>query len=148
MATEVATQQESYQELYEEAVAENRAKDMAYRIHKWSDDGDALTGVLVSIQPFKETKFDTTCNSYLFDTDEGLVSTVCGKTVDSVLSEKNVGDLVHLVYKGRSTLPGGRVMNVFGVYIVQGISKDASKSKSGLAVDVADQSPIPEYQRI
>ena len=118
MAKEVSAPTESYQELYEQAVAEGKAKDMSYRIHKWSDDGEALTGVLVSIQPFTESKFETTCNSYLFDTDDGLVSTVCGKAVDSVLSEKNIGDLVHLVYKGRSTLPGGRSMNVFAVSIV------------------------------
>ena len=107
----------SYLDQWNKLNGEGKVQERQYRIYRWESQGDSLIGRLVRIEPFKYGKFSEQVNSYLIDTDDGMISTVCGKSVDGLLSESDVGKLVCITYNGKVRLQNGRTMNDFSVQV-------------------------------
>ena len=109
----------SYRDQFNKLNGQGKVQERQYRIFKWESEGDLIVGQLIRIEPFKYGKFADEVNSYIIDTDDGMVSTVCGKSVDGLLSESDIGKLVCITYNGKLKLDSGRTMNDFSVQVAE-----------------------------
>ncbi|MBA7579844.1 hypothetical protein ES708_21722 [subsurface metagenome] len=73
-------------------------------------------GDWLKIEPFSEGQFDTEVNSYIIETEGGIVTTVLGSATDKQLSKIDpVGSNIFIEYLGKKTLKDGRSVNLFNV---------------------------------
>lgn len=117
--------QETYEERYKRAQKENQTRQVSFSITQWEEEGKVLIGKLVKVEKVSSKElggtFEGEVNKYLFDTDEGRVSCVCGTSVDRVIDahkEKFVGYTMAIEYQGKRTLSGNREFNLFRVDII------------------------------
>ena len=75
---------------------------------------------MIDIIPFDKGQYDTTCNQYILETDDGLVSTIMGSGTDKQLEGvKLKGSVVLIMFKGKLELPNGKMCNKFKVQIIE-----------------------------
>lgn len=99
-------------------------------IQTWKEEGQYIIGRLKSIDKFEGGNFDSECKQYLFETDDGLVSTVMGAAVDKQLEKCDViGDILFVEYQGKIALDDGRHVNKF---VILNITKDFNHEASEL----------------
>ena len=117
--------QETFEERYKRAEKEGQTRQVSFSITQWEDEGKVLIGKLVKVEKVSSKElggtFEGEVNKYLFDTDEGRVSCVCGTSVDRVIDahkDKFVGYTMAIEYQGKRTLSGNREFNLFRVDII------------------------------
>jgi hypothetical protein len=105
-----------YKEFVEDNDIDDIGKPISIDIKAWKEAGDTLTGELLQIGKFEGGKFESECNTYLFKTDEGLVTTILGASIDKAMEENDlIGRILHIRYKGKTDLGDGRSCNRFGI---------------------------------
>lgn len=120
----------NYMQRYEAAKKAGKIQRQTYRIHTWDKEGDVLIGEVMGVTDFTGGKFDTTVNSYLLDTDLGLVSTILGTATDEQLSAVNLeGKIVCITYQGKKQLDDGRSVNIFDVDVMGDIKTTPEPQK-------------------
>ena len=87
---------------YEKAKEKGKATRLTRQIHTWDEEGQSLVGVVLSIEPFTEGSFDTEVNSYIIETEGGIITTVLGSATDKQLSKIDpVGQKIFIEYMGK-----------------------------------------------
>lgn len=117
---------------YEQFLAGNDPNEcgdpVSIDIHTWSRDGERLIGELREISDFTGGSFEQKCKRYLFATDNGLVTTILGASIDKQIQpEKYIGRVLCITYKGKITLDDGRSCNRFTVVDLTDAFKDWQK---------------------
>ena len=108
----------SFQEQFEQLENAGNVTDVTYSIKTWEAEGDRLIGVIRDIVPFEGGRFDSHVNSYLIETDTGLVSTVLGAATDKQVEPLQLkGQLVCITFHGKKPLDDGRSVNVFSIKV-------------------------------
>lgn len=117
--------QETYEERYKRAKTEGQTRQVSFQITQWEEEGKVLIGKLIKVEKVtsKELggKFEGEVNKYLFDTDEGRVSCVCGTSVDRIIDahkDRFIGYTMAIEYQGRRPLSDNREFNLFRVDII------------------------------
>ena len=109
---------------------EDMGESLTFNIKKWDVAGEVLLGKLLSVEDFTGSKFETTCKSYLFDTDDGKISTILGAASDKQLEGKDlIGHVIYIVFLGQIDLEGGKRCNHFKIVDITGNLKTDSKEK-------------------
>lgn len=109
----------SYKDEFIKAKDKGKVTQVTHAIHKWSEPGEELIGVVKEVTLFDKSVYETECNAYLLDTDEGLVSTVLGAAADSALKSKDiVGHIIRIEYKGKVEIGEGRRANQFEIELL------------------------------
>lgn len=114
----------TYEQAFKAARSKGETQQVSYDITKWEREGEVLIGKLLKVEKksSKELggKYDGEVNVYLFDTDEGLVSCVCGTTVDRIMGDGQdfIGRVCAIEFQGKRQLEGGREFNRFRVDII------------------------------
>jgi hypothetical protein len=100
-----------------EAVKNGEAGELlTFNIKKWDESGDFIIGKVVKIEDFQGSKFETICKSYLFDTDQGLISTILGASSDKQLESMDLTNhILYVEYLGQIDLEGGKRCNRFKI---------------------------------
>lgn len=105
-----------YESIKAKLEAGSRGEYLSQEIKQWENEGDELIGEVVEVQRFRGGQYDTECNQYILNTDNGLVSTILGTAVDKSLAEVNViGRILYILYRGKKHLKDGRQVNLFTV---------------------------------
>lgn len=118
----------NYKEAIEGKNVNDIGENLTYNIKKWENAGDFILGRLLKVEDFQGSKFSTNCKSYLFDTDEGKVSTILGASSDKQLSGKDIiGSVLYVEYKGQIDLEGGKRCNHF---MIVDVTKNYAIDKS------------------
>lgn len=117
--------EETYEERYKRASKEGQTRQVSFQITQWEEEGKVLIGKLVKVEKVSSKelggKFEGEVNKYLFDTDEGRVSCVCGTSVDRIIDahpKHFVGYTMAIEYQGRRSLSDNREFNLFRVDII------------------------------
>lgn len=106
----------SLQDQADKAIDKGKGKSMVITIKTWKEEGETFYGVLLQTKPFDNSRFENSCMMYIFDTDDGLVSTVFGAATDKALEkEKLVGHLLKIIFHGKISLEDGRQCNKFEI---------------------------------
>lgn len=106
------------EEQFRKAEEKGDIDELTTDIYSWSEEGEHLVGVVVSIGKFTGGKFETEVNQYIIKTDTGLVSTVLGSATDKQLEGIDLkGKLVYIEYRGKVHLEDGRSVNKFNVKV-------------------------------
>lgn len=109
-----------YKAMYEAAKQTGKLQRPTYRIHSWTEDNAVLVGKVKAINEFKDGKFDQVCNSYLIETDDGVVSCVLGTYTDTQIKDLvKVGSLIAIIFQGKKELDDERKVNIFDVDIIE-----------------------------
>lgn len=106
----------TYKEQLAKAKKADKMKPLTVEIKTWKEVGEELIGKVIDVKPFEGSKFDTTCQKYIIETDDGLITTVFGGSVDKQFEGVNlIGKVIYAVYKGKGDLDDGRKFNRFEV---------------------------------
>ncbi len=101
---------------YEKQKEKGKVTRLTRQIWTWDEEGQTLIGNVKAIEPFTEGMFDTEVNSYIIDTEGGIISTVLGSATDKQLSKIDpVGKNIFIEYMGKKELKGSRTVNLFNV---------------------------------
>ncbi|MBA7555402.1 hypothetical protein ES705_48064 [subsurface metagenome] len=101
---------------YEKQKAKGKVTRLTRQIWTWEEEGQSLLGTVLKIEPFSEGQFDTEVNSYIIETEGGIVTTVLGSATDKQLSKIDpVGSNILIEYLGKKALKDGRSVNLFNV---------------------------------
>src|SRR4030042_6012415 len=104
----------NYESILEEFEGEIIGEPISIDIKSWKDDGDHLIGELLEIKDFEGGNFETTCKQYLFKTDEGLITTILGGSMEKIFAESDyIGKVLYIKYKGKIELEDGKRCNRF-----------------------------------
>ncbi len=107
-----------YKEDFQKAQDKGKTKVLTMIIYTWESEGQELYGKVRDILPFKMGKFPTEVNSYIIDTEEGLITTVLGSATDKQLKEVDpIGMNIYIKYQGKKQLDDGRQVNLFHVEV-------------------------------
>ncbi len=116
---------ETYESQFKKAKETGHAQQVSYSITSWEEEGKVLFGKLLKIKRVSSKEiggtFDGEVNKYLFDTDEGLVSCICGTAVDRVIDgqeDRFLNQVMAIEFQGKRQLSQGREFNVFRVDII------------------------------
>ncbi len=105
-----------YKEQFDEAMASGKATELTVGIVKFTEEGQMLTGRLLSTRDFSEGDFEQNALCYLLDTDIGRQSCVLGSATDKQIADSiAVGDVIRIVFHGQIEIEGGRRVNKFEV---------------------------------
>lgn len=115
----------SYEQKYKQSKEKGLTQQVSYGITAWEEEGKVLFGMLLKIRKVSSKElggtFEGEVNKYLFDTDEGLVSCICGATVDKLIDgqeDRFIGQVMAIEYQGKRQLSQGRECNMFRVDII------------------------------
>lgn len=115
----------TYEQQWKKSKADGKTRQVSYDIGTWDEEGKVLIGRLLKVRKVDSKElggtFEGQVNKYLFDTDEGLVSCVCGTSVDKLIdgNEDNfIGQVMAIEFQGKRQLSQGREFNVFRVDII------------------------------
>lgn len=115
----------TYEQQYKEAKTKGQTQQVSYNISSWDEEGKVLIGRLLKIRKVSSKElggtFEGEVNKYLFDTDEGLISCICGATVDKLIDgqeDKFINQVMAIEFQGKRQLSQGREVNVFRVDII------------------------------
>ncbi len=101
---------------YEKQKEKGKVTRLTRQIWTWDEEGQILVGKVKSIEPFTEGMFDTEVNSYIIETEGGIITTVLGSATDKQLSKIDpVGKNIFIEYLGKKELKDGRSVNLFNV---------------------------------
>ncbi len=119
------TAAKTYEQQYKEAQGKGHTQQVSYNISSWDEEGKVLIGRLLKLRKVSSKElggtFEGEVNKYLFDTDEGLVSCICGATVDKLVDGQEasfIGQIMAIEFQGKRQLSQGREVNVFKVDII------------------------------
>jgi len=119
------TTKETYEQQWKKSKGAGKTRQVSYDIGTWDEEGKVLIGKLLKVRKVDSKElggtFEGHVNKYLFDTDEGLVSCVCGTSVDKLIdgNEDNfIGQVMAIEFQGKRQLSQGREFNVFRVDII------------------------------
>ena len=106
---------------YEDWVNQNdedhKAVELTSTLIKWDDIGRAVVGKLLQIEEFRGEKYDAVCNSYLLDTDDGMVSFLLGSSTDKKIDAENlINHVIKIRFDGKLDLGDGRKVNQFRIW--------------------------------
>jgi hypothetical protein len=105
-----------YGEILNDESWKDRAIPLSVDIKTWKESDDYLIGELVDIKPFSGGEFETNCMQYTFKTDDGLVSTILGSSMDKIFEREDYrGRVIHIKYKGKLELDDGKRCNKFQI---------------------------------
>lgn len=108
----------SYADDYEKAKSKGKTKTLTRQIFTFEAEGDHLSGKVLKIEPFTEGSFETEVNSYIIETDNGIVTTVLGSATDKQLKSIDpVGQKIYIEYRGKKQLKDGRSVNLYHVEV-------------------------------
>ena len=103
---------------YEAQKKKGKVTRLTRQIWTWDEEGQTLIGKVKAIEPFAEGMFDTEVNSYIIETEGGIITTVLGSATDKQLSKIDpVGSNIFIEYMGKKALKDGRSVNLFNVDI-------------------------------
>lgn len=105
-----------YKEQYDKAVKSGKVMQVNYTLKTDWTQGETVIGKLESIGKvhFDETNSD--CNTYLFDTDAGLIQMVLGAGVDMQADDIfNVGSAYAITFTGIKDISGGRRLKMYNI---------------------------------
>ncbi len=115
----------SYEKKYKQSKEKGLTQQVSYNISSWEEEGKVLFGKLLKIRKVSSKElggtFEGEVNKYLFDTDEGLVSCICGASVDNMIDgqeDRFIGQIMAIEYQGKRQLSQGRECNMFRVDII------------------------------
>ncbi len=101
---------------YEKQKEKGKVTRLTRQIWTWDEEGQTLIGKVLKIEPFTEGQFDTEVNSYIIETEGGIITTVLGSATDRQLSKIDpVGKKIFIEYLGKKELKDGRSVNLFNV---------------------------------
>ncbi|GAI97003.1 unnamed protein product [marine sediment metagenome] len=116
---------ETYEQRFKAAKETGHARQVSYSITSWEEEGKVLIGRLLKVKKVSSKDiggtFEGEVNKYLFDTDEGLVSCICGSAVDRVIDGQEarfLNQIMALEYQGKRQLSQGREFNDFRIDII------------------------------
>lgn len=105
----------TYYELFKLGSEEGRVKEISYNIIKWEEPDQSVCGEVIGFEDFEEGAFEGKCLAWKIDTDQGLVSCVCGSVADERMKNVAVGDLISITFQGKKDIAEGRRMNMFQI---------------------------------
>ncbi len=115
----------TYEQQWKDANAKDRTQQVSYSISSWEEEGKVLIGKLLKVRKVSSKDiggtFEGEVNKYLFDTDEGLISCICGSAVDRVIDgepDRFIGQVMAIEFQGKTQLSQGREFNRFRVDII------------------------------
>lgn len=116
---------QTYEQQFKQAKEKGQTQQVSYNISSWDEEGKVLIGRLLKLRKVSSKElggtFEGEVNKYLFDTDEGLVSCICGATVDKLIDGQEsafIGQIMAIEFQGKRQLSQGREVNVFKVDII------------------------------
>ena len=99
-----------------EIIAKGGGTDLQSTIHMFENTGDELAGIVLDIDDFTGSEFDTACKRYTIDTGEKRVSCILGSATDRSLDLANLkGKLVYIKFEGQKEAKHGKRYNCFTV---------------------------------
>lgn len=108
-----------YEKEVEVAEESGDAQVLSTELVAWETEGQVVTGEVLEVSEFKDSKFDSTCQKYVLQTGEGRASFILGAATDKRLSQKvEVGQLMQVKYRGKRDLGEGRRVNLFHVVVI------------------------------
>lgn len=107
----------SYTERFEAAEAAGKIKSMEVQLIEWEEEGQCIIGELVEYEEYQSPQYKQVCQKYLFDTDDGRISVICGVVTDRILAHpENKGNIFRIIYVGKEKgKKSGRIFNRFTV---------------------------------
>jgi len=107
-----------YKEDFQKSKEKGKTKVLTMMIYTWDEEGQELYGTVLEIKPFKLGKFPTEVDSYIIQTDDGLITTVLGSATDKQLKDVDPrGMRIYIKYQGKKQLDDGRQVNLFHVEV-------------------------------
>jgi hypothetical protein len=108
----------SFAEDYKRAKERGKVEQATTQIFQFDEENRTLIGKLKDVTEFKEGKFETEVNKYIFQTDSGLVSTVLGAATDKQITGKvSPGQNLAITWKGKKPIGNGQTVNVFEIEV-------------------------------
>lgn len=106
----------TYEDQFNASKKEGQAASLNVRIQQWTKPGLKVIGKLIRVAPLAKSAYDVEVQTYLFQTDEGLVSCVLGAAMDKEVGDRLVvGNLYYVEYQGKRDIGQGRKVNLFDV---------------------------------
>jgi hypothetical protein len=106
----------NYGDFKKQVEEEKKSRELTAAFKRFVEDGDNIFGRLVSISTVIPATGGKEYNSYVFDTDAGLVKcSVGGATDKEWCGLITVGRIYSIVYHGKVDLKGGRHVNKFSL---------------------------------
>lgn len=109
----------NYKELMKDARKAKAVDQLTHTITQWTEEGQQIIGRVIDIQPFTGGKFEGSCNQYLIETDDGIISTLLGGATDKQIVDNDIsGKVVCITFNGKKILEDNRQINLFTVEII------------------------------
>ena len=106
-----------YQDFVNEQDQAHRPEEVTRNLIQWNDIGQTVIGKLLQVETFEGTKYDTTCLSYLIDTDDGLYSFLLGAATDKAIrAEELINHVIKVRFDGKLELGDTRRVNQFRIW--------------------------------
>lgn len=107
----------SYAERFGDGEKAGKIKTLDVQLLEWEEEGQELIGMLIGYEEHQSPQFKQVCQKYLFDTDDGRVSVICGAVTDRILAhDENLGNIFRLTFEGKEHgKKTGRIFNRFRV---------------------------------
>jgi len=103
----------SYADQLKKAQEKGTLHQLSQNIKQWNQAGDFLLGALIEISEFEDSEYDQPCNKYLFETDDGMVSTVLGAITDKLINDDFLNKVLFVMFEGKKESRSGRQYNKF-----------------------------------
>lgn len=95
---------------------EGGGADLQSQIFQFENPGDELAGVILDVEEFTGSEFDTACKRYTMDTGDRRVSFILGSATDRSLDLTVIkGKLVYIRYEGQKEAKKGKHYNCYTV---------------------------------
>ena len=106
----------NYADIVNKGEKKGGGKEITANIFAFKEPGDELVGKLLRVESFTGGKFDSACNQYFFETDEGQTQTILGAATDKQLEKQDVtGHVLRITFRGKISLEDGRQFNKFRI---------------------------------
>ena len=107
---------------YYDAFKDAERKKVSVDLKTEWDVGEVLIGKLIDIRevvfPAKNGMIESTVNGYIFDTDEGLIQTTLGASIDLQQERSNIlitGNVYEIIFIGEKDISGGKRLKQFNI---------------------------------
>lgn len=112
------TEKQTIEDMVLQLQASNDLIDVREKYVEFNTIGQTVAGILLRVNEIPSSKNDKDYFSYTLQTDEGLVSVICGVIIDKVLaSGKYINHLVILEFLGSREHVKGKKLNEFNITV-------------------------------
>ena len=99
-----------------EVLEQGGGSDLQSQIFQFEEPGDELAGIVLDVEDFEGSEFDTACKRYTLDTGEKRVSCILGAAADRTIDLSTLkGKLIYIRFEGQKDAKHGKRYNSYTI---------------------------------